>query len=138
VLAPDRLIQTSGYNLSDDTSCNLDAVGDRPEGIDPGIGPLVDNGGPTMTHALLAGSPAIDNGVGIAGITTDQRGYQRDTQPDIGAYEVSLVSDGGGGGGGGGCSMRITESASADPLLALMLLVSMAWYAKGRCKKICE
>ena len=30
--------------------------------IDPMLGPLADNGGPTMTHALLAGSPAIDAG----------------------------------------------------------------------------
>jgi hypothetical protein len=28
--------------------------------IDPKLGPLTDNGGPTATHALLAGSPAID------------------------------------------------------------------------------
>jgi hypothetical protein len=129
-----RMIQTLGYNLSDDTSCNLDAVGDQPEGIDPRIGPLADNGGPTMTHALLAGSPAINNGVGIAGITTDQRGYKRDRKPDIGAYEVS--SSGGGGGGGGGCSMRTAQSASVDPLLAVLLLASMAWIGTARRQKI--
>jgi len=129
-LAPDRLIQTLGYNLSDDTSCNLNAIGDQPEGIDPRIGPLADNGGLTMTHKLLSGSPAINNGVAVADITTDQRGYKRDRKPDIGAYEVSLVY--GGGGGGGGCSMRTAQAASVDPLLALMLLASMAWIGTAR------
>jgi hypothetical protein len=129
-----RMIQTLGYNLSDDFSCNLDAVGDQLEGIDPKIGPLADNGGPTMTHKLLAGSPAINSGVAVADITTDQRGYKRDRKPDIGAYEVSLVY--GGGGGGGGCSMRTTKSAPVDPLLALMLLASMARIATGRRRTI--
>jgi hypothetical protein len=53
------------------------------------LGVLADNGGPTLTHALLAGSPAIDKGVAVAGITTDQRGVAR-TQgaaPDIGSFE---------------------------------------------------
>jgi hypothetical protein len=131
--APARKIMTLGFNLSDDTSCNLDAVGDQTEGIDPMIGPLADNGGLTMTHKLLAGSLAIDNGIAIEGITTDQRGYTRGRKPDIGAYEVSLVYAG--GGGGGGCSMRTAATASVDPLLALMLLSSAAWIGSGRRQK---
>ncbi len=58
------------------------------------IGPLVDNGGPTQTHALVAGSSAIDkgnNGLIPAGVTTDQRGngFPRivGTTVDIGAVE---------------------------------------------------
>ena len=46
----------------------------------PLLGPLADNGGPTQTHALLAGSPAIDSGSNAlvdAGVTTDQRGEAR-------------------------------------------------------------
>jgi hypothetical protein len=58
---------------------------------DPLLGPLADNGGPTMTHALLPGSPAIDTGNNFAGVTTDQRGngFARElgAAPDIGAYE---------------------------------------------------
>jgi hypothetical protein len=56
---------------------------------DPFLGPLADNGGPTPTMALLPGSPAIDAGVPIAGVTTDQRGVARPqgTAPDIGAFE---------------------------------------------------
>jgi CSLREA domain-containing protein len=41
--------------------------------LDPKLGPLADNGGPTPTHALLCGSPAIDAGIANA-LATDQRG----------------------------------------------------------------
>ena len=54
--------------------------------------PLADNGGPTQTMALLAGSPAINTGSSAlipSGVTTDQRGYARifNGTVDIGAYE---------------------------------------------------
>jgi hypothetical protein len=54
------------------------------------LGPLANNGGPTQTMALLPGSPAIDAGVAIAGLTTDQRGLARmvGPAPDIGAFEL--------------------------------------------------
>ncbi len=65
-------------------------------GQDPLLGPLADNGGPTKTHALLPGSPAIDAG-NSSGLYTDQRGYKRPINiigipnvsdgADIGAYE---------------------------------------------------
>jgi hypothetical protein len=58
---------------------------------DPLLGPLQDNGGPTFTHALLPGSPAIDAVplADCAGVATDQRGVERPQGPacDIGAYE---------------------------------------------------
>ena len=56
---------------------------------DPLLGPLADNGGPTMTLALLPGSPAIDAAIPLEGITTDQRGVPRPqgAAPDIGAFE---------------------------------------------------
>jgi CSLREA domain-containing protein len=56
---------------------------------DPMLGPLADNGGPTQTMALLAGSPAIDAGNNSGVPANDQRGFSRDAQPDIGAFEVS-------------------------------------------------
>ena len=64
---------------------------------DPQLGTLGDNGGPTMTIPLMAGSPAIDAG-GIGGpITTDQRGlgYPRwaGANSDIGAFEVEGNDD---------------------------------------------
>ena len=50
--------------------------------LDPGLGPLADNGGPTPTHELLLGSPAIDFGRGAGAgprpwPATDQRGLPR-------------------------------------------------------------
>ena len=53
---------THGYNVcSDDGSGFLNGPGDQIN-TDPMLGPLQDNGGPTLTHALLPGSPAIDAG----------------------------------------------------------------------------
>jgi hypothetical protein len=62
----------------------------------PLLGPLRDNGGPTKTHALLSGSPAIDAGSNVFHLPTDQRGFARPLMTvamptpvaDIGAYEV--------------------------------------------------
>ena len=64
------------------------------------LGPLADNGGPTMTHALLPGSPAIDAGRNSGAPMTDQRGLPRPQDAngdgwavvDIGAYEVYYAS----------------------------------------------
>lgn len=58
-------------------------------GVDPLLGDLANNGGPTPTMALLPGSPAINKGAVVANITTDQRGVARDGSPDIGAYEFT-------------------------------------------------
>jgi hypothetical protein len=56
---------------------------------DPLLAPLADNGGPTLTMALLPGSPAIDGGSAVAGVTTDQRDIHpsQGIAPDIGAFE---------------------------------------------------
>ncbi|MCB1568370.1 MAG: IPTL-CTERM sorting domain-containing protein, partial [Xanthomonadales bacterium] len=60
--------------------------------VDPLLGPLANNGGPTFTHALTSGSPAIDTGNNVAGLTTDQRGtgFPRvvAAAADIGAFEL--------------------------------------------------
>ena len=57
---------------------NGNQVGTSVAPINPRLGPLANNGGPTQTHALLAGSPALDAGDDTsatnAGLTTDQRG----------------------------------------------------------------
>ncbi len=62
--------------------------------LDPRLGPLADNGGPTMTHALLIGSPAINAGDDAACSATDQRGIARPqgVHCDIGAYEYVYPS----------------------------------------------
>jgi hypothetical protein len=86
-------VMSGDHNLIEDTSKIL--IFDRLPGsnnitgVDPLLGPLAFNGGPTQTHALLAGSPAIDTGAcaGIPG--ADQRGVSRPQGPacDIGAFE---------------------------------------------------
>ena len=81
---------TNGATITGVTTHNI-------YGKDPLLGPLADSGGPTPTHALLPGSPAIDHG-SSGGLTTDQRGQPRpfdfpayfdaDDGSDIGAYEL--------------------------------------------------
>jgi hypothetical protein len=64
--------------------------------LDPKLAPLADNGGPTQTCALLAGSPALNSGSNPAALTSDQRGtgFGRavGTAPDIGAYEYKPIN----------------------------------------------
>ncbi len=99
-----------GYNLIGvgDASSGLvnatngDLVGTTNAPVIPWLGPLQDNGGPTLTHALLAGSPAIDAGTN-SGLAFDQRGQPRTIDnpavlngagsdgTDIGALEVNHV-----------------------------------------------
>lgn len=59
--------------------------------VDPLLGPLASNGGPTQTHALLGGSPCLDTGANPSGLLTDQRGtvFPRvvGAAADIGAFE---------------------------------------------------
>ena len=96
-------VLSSGSNLIQATSgCAISgATGSDITGVAPGVNALADNGGPTETHALAPGSPAIDHGAGCSG--TDQRGYSRPADGDgdgtstcdIGAYEAdgSEVAD---------------------------------------------
>ena len=53
------------------------------------ISGLAGNGGPTLTHALLPGSPAIDAGDTAVCPTEDQRGVVRDAACDVGAFELA-------------------------------------------------
>jgi hypothetical protein len=80
--------QSLGHNLfSDAPGAGLDPT-DLINTI-PLLGPLAAYGGATSTMALLPGSPAIDAGVAVSGVTTDQRGIALplDRAPDIGAFE---------------------------------------------------
>ena len=90
-------LTSQGYNLVQDTSgCTINGVlTGNITGQDPLLGPLQDNSGPTFTHALLSGSPAIAAGNpatpgsgGNACTAKDQRGAGRvGAGCDIGAYE---------------------------------------------------
>jgi hypothetical protein len=88
---------TASHNfLEDGTGSNLppanpdadgNIVGSSSQPIDPLLGPLTRNGGPTQTMALLAGSPCLDAGTATGAPTTGQRGVARGSPPDIGAFE---------------------------------------------------
>jgi hypothetical protein len=82
-----------GYNIeSPDDTCGFDPDGTdqvNVSGDDLKLGELADNGGPTMTHALLPGSVAIDViPADMCEVTEDQRGFPRDSTCDVGAFEV--------------------------------------------------
>ena len=96
-------ITDGGYNIEDGTSCSFSSTNRSLPDVDPMLGPLADNGGPTPTHALLEGSPAIDKGKSFEA-TADQRGLPRPFDlgavtnatrgngSDIGAYELVKCS----------------------------------------------
>jgi uncharacterized repeat protein (TIGR01451 family) len=90
---------SGGHNLEDADTCNFDQPTDWPN-TEPLLGPLQDNGGPTLTHALLEGSHGIDeadNAVCIAPPVNavDQRAVPRPQgiQCDIGAFEREQEAD---------------------------------------------
>ncbi len=89
-------VTDAGYNLDDDGTCGFSgtSLSDTPAGLDPNG--LQNNGGPTETIALEPGSPAI-GAVTSASLcsTPDQRGVQRPTPCDIGAFEsaTQIVSN---------------------------------------------
>ncbi len=73
--------------------------------LDPMLGPLQNNGGPSVglgaltleTEALLPGSPALDKGVAAGAPATDERGFARPDAgtaelPDVGAFEFQDVT----------------------------------------------
>jgi hypothetical protein len=96
-------LTSQGYNLvGDDSGCAFQAAGGDQVGrgdgaIDPLLGQLAGNGGPTPTHALLEGSPAIDAGNPTVCPASDQRGVVRPQGRgcDIGAFESSFTVGGG-------------------------------------------
>jgi hypothetical protein len=134
-------IASLGFNLiGSNSGCNYtsaagDQVGTFASPINPLHGALAENGGPTRTHALLTGSPAIDAGNpttpgsgGTACEATDQRGASRPqgSACDTGAYEF------------GGVVPTPTPAAvpglSAPGLVAMALLLAAAfiWMQRRR------
>ena len=99
-LAGAASVVSRGFNLDSGSTCGLTATGDL-QNANALLGPLADNGGPTLTHLPGAGGAATDAGVS-GGHETDQRGDARTVdQPakpnapgsdgtDIGAVELAL------------------------------------------------
>jgi uncharacterized delta-60 repeat protein len=95
-------VTSQGYNLIENVS-GASIAGTTTgniTGLDPILGPLQNNGGPTSTHTLLSGSPAIDTADPENAPSTDQRGLPRPTdgnsdgtaRADIGAVEMAAGS----------------------------------------------
>jgi predicted outer membrane repeat protein len=93
-------ITSNGFNLSSDGTCSPYFT--QPSdlnGGNPNLGPLANNGGPTLTRMPQPLSDAIDsipmgtNGCGTT-LTTDQRGYPRPLGPacDIGSVEYGVIA----------------------------------------------
>jgi len=89
-------ITSNGNNLDSGETCGFTGTGDLTN-TDPLLGALADNGGPTLTHALVVGSPAVDAvASGCPPPHTDQRGLGRPVDGDgdgaaacdIGAFEL--------------------------------------------------
>ncbi len=95
-LAPDCIgtVKSLGHNLvGNDSGCGFiagedDTIGTETQPVDPRLGGLAVNGGPTATKALLPGSPAMDAASGSCP-PVDQRGVSRPpgVSCDIGAYQ---------------------------------------------------
>ncbi len=81
-------------NLDSDGSCGLDSGAGELPSTAPMLGALAANGGPTLTHAPLDGSPVVDSAGTDANLAVDQRGVPRPqgAARDIGAVEsVDLI-----------------------------------------------
>ena len=113
-------VTSHGYNLSsDDGGGYLTGPGDQIN-TDPLLGPLQDNGGPTFTHALLPGSPAID--AGDPSFTppplNDQRGCHFDRvfngRIDIGSFETHRHA----------VFVRAASNSAASPYTAMISTLS--------------
>ncbi len=85
-------LASSGYNIFENSSGGSGYSSTDLLDVNPLLGPLADNGGPTLTKALLPGSPAIDAGDNTDAPEWDQRGpgFPRIVNGtiDIGAFEV--------------------------------------------------
>lgn len=107
-----------GYNFTNDGSCVwTPTTGDIVTyGLDPQVGPLQDNGGPTPTRAPLPGSPLLDaipHAACSATITADQRGVPRPQPVD------------------GNCDIGPVEHDPTDPTVDLVTPAEGAIYARG-------
>jgi CSLREA domain-containing protein len=150
---------SQGFNLIGESSgtdgftngINGDQVGTTASPLDPKFGVLSENGGPTRTHSLLVGSPAIDAGNSV--LTTDQRGQPRPVNDqtvvnaaggngsDLGAYEahyleVNTTVDADDGlcrplGTGNGCTLREAINAANAELGAESIIFATALTSGG-------
>jgi len=130
-LSPPANLVSQGHNLVGVSAASgVQGAILGPSDIVPTVGigsilaPLTNNGGPTLTHLPVPGSPAIDagdNALVPPGVTGDQRGFPRieNGKVDIGAVEVGVATD-------------IPAIDEWGLLLTGMLLSAIAWLARFR------
>jgi len=98
-------VDSGDYNLVENTSGAILSGTHNITGVDPMLGPLLDNGGPTFTHALCTASgvpdasctgvsPAIDQGKNFTSATTDQRGSGFARTVDFASIPNAIGGDG--------------------------------------------
>lgn len=130
-------IASLGHNLADDANCtSFTQTGDRQNvsNIISTLGPLQDNGGNVPTRALLPGSPAINSGGSVLGVTTDARGVARNSCPSVGAFqfEGAVCAATTTNANAGGVAAPNTGAKTASTLIAFVsstLGLSMIAYA---------
>jgi hypothetical protein len=110
---------SGNYNIDSDGTGGLGGANDII--ANPLLDALADNGGQTNTHALMAGSPAVDP-VGLSGApSVDQRGVSRDATPDIGAFErigIGPLSD------SDAAANQVTENAANGTVVGMTALAT--------------
>jgi hypothetical protein len=89
-----NIIGAAGSVTGVSNGVNHNRIGTTSAPIDPRLGALANNGGPTETMVPLPNSPAIETGVVVPGVSTDQRGITRPQgkAPEIGAVELEGVA----------------------------------------------
>jgi hypothetical protein len=103
----------TGRSISDDGTCGVGALDMLV--VDPLLGPLADNGGPTQTRALDRNSPAI-NATDCPTITVDQRYVARDSKCDIGAFEFVFTT----------VTLTVNATAQVDPKTGIAVVTGTA------------
>jgi CSLREA domain-containing protein len=136
------LILAEGHNIDSGDSCGFDSANGSLINTDPLVGPLLNNGGETPTHALLDGSPAIDAADPLNCPSTDQRGVPRPQDGDsdgiaicdIGSFEylipqtvIDVTID---GPTTGDVQGSYTFTATSSPISAT-LPITYIWQATG-------
>jgi len=119
VIANHSLVGVSGSNSGHTLNGANNLTGTVSVPLDARLAPLADYGGPTPTHALMGGSPAINAGSNPAGLATDQRGagFPRviDGIADIGAFERPSLIVTNANAGGDGSLRQAVLNANALP-----------------------